>query len=103
MADTAAENEADSGSGVATTQATPDGLSTHEEDGEQNEAERVTGSNTNYDSSESTNRCNRCDFEGNNQAALTAHITQAHRRNQVVAMEVENNNPPPRSVAPKNV
>ncbi|KAJ8919291.1 hypothetical protein NQ315_003875 [Exocentrus adspersus] len=91
MADTAAENEADSGSGVATTQATPDGP---EEDAEQSEAERVTGSISNYDSSEGSNKCPRCDFEGNSQAILTAHITQAHSTNEV-EMEVENNNPPP--------
>lgn len=93
MADTAAANEADSGSGVATTQAIPDEPS-QEEDGEQNEAERVTGSNTNYDSGEGIHRCSRCDFEGNNQAALTTHINQAHSTNEV-DMEVENNNPPP--------
>lgn len=94
MADTAAENEADSGSGVATMQATPDGPSVPEEDAEHNEAERVTGSSTNYDSSEGTNKCPRCEFEGSTQAILTAHITQAHSTNEV-EMEVENNNPPP--------
>ncbi|XP_018565263.1 ikaros family zinc finger protein [Anoplophora glabripennis] len=94
MADTAAENEADSGSGVATMQATPDGPSVPEEDAEHNEAERVTGSSTNYDSSEGTNKCPRCDFEASTQAILTAHITQTHSTNEV-EMEVENNNPPP--------
>ncbi|KAJ8973866.1 hypothetical protein NQ317_016878 [Molorchus minor] len=93
MADTAAENEADSGSGVAATQATPDETA-QEEDGEQNEAEKVTGSNTNYDSGDGNHKCTRCDFEGSNQAALTAHLTQAHSTNEV-EMEVENNNPPP--------
>jgi IKAROS family zinc finger protein len=91
MADTAAENEADSGSGGPTQEA-PDG--TQEDDGEQNEAERVTGSNTNYDSSEGTHRCNRCDFEGVSQVALAAHISQAHTTNEV-KMESENNNSPP--------
>ncbi|KAJ8956166.1 hypothetical protein NQ318_020717 [Aromia moschata] len=94
MADTAAENEADSGSGVVATQATPEEPSTQDEDGEQNEAETVTGSNTNYDSSDGTHRCNRCDFEGSTQAALASHTSQTHSTNEA-EMEVENNNPPP--------
>lgn len=102
MADTAAETEADSGSGLttaaSTTQAAADGTSQPEEDQDQNDVEqRVTGSNTNYDSSEggtTTRRCSRCDFEVSSQAALQAHITQAHSTNEV-EMEVENNNPPP--------
>ncbi|XP_044253914.1 zinc finger protein ztf-16 [Tribolium madens] len=91
MADTAAENEADSGSGGPTQEA-PDG--TQEDDAEHNEAERVTGSNTNYDSSEGTHRCTRCDFEAVSQVALAAHVSQAHTTNEV-KMETENNNSPP--------
>lgn len=91
MANTAAENEADSGSGVATTQATPDGISSQEE-ADQSETERVTASN--YDSSEGGIKCNGCDFEANNQALLTVHIAQAHSTNEV-KMEVENNNSTP--------
>lgn len=97
MADTAAETEADSGGGVATVTQTSDGNNTSlkEEEPEQNETERVTGSN--YDSSEGTNanlKCNRCEFEAGSQAALQRHINQAHNTNEV-DMEVENNNPPP--------
>lgn len=92
MADTGGDNEADSGSSVA-----QDGLAVAEDESEQNDAERVTGSNTNYDSSEGNHRCDRCDFEAINQTALTAHINQAHcsRVENEVEMEVENNNPPP--------
>ncbi|KAG5886976.1 hypothetical protein JTB14_006618 [Gonioctena quinquepunctata] len=94
MANTAAENEADSGSGIATTQATPEIAPIQEEDVDQNEVEQVTGSNTCYDSSEGSFKCNKCEFETTRQSLLTAHITQVHSTNEV-EMEVENNNPPP--------
>lgn len=93
MADTAADNEADSGSG-GPTQAAPDGSGAPDDESEQND---VTASNTNYDSSEGNNhRCDRCDFEAINRAALTTHINTVHNcvENEV-GMEVENNNPPP--------
>ncbi|CAH1115559.1 unnamed protein product [Psylliodes chrysocephalus] len=87
MANTAAENEADSGSGVATTHVKP------EEDADQNESESVTGSNINYDNEGF--KCTKCDFEASTQAALTVHISQVHSTSEV-EMEVEtNNNPPP--------
>lgn len=80
MANTTAENEADSGSGVATTRP-PE----HQDDGEHNEAERaVTGSI--YDSSERGVKCNQCDFEGANKAALTVHVTKAHTTSNEVEM-----------------
>lgn len=104
MADTAAENEADSGSGAPKT---PEGTDA-DADNEQNEAERVTGSN--YDSSEgrkkfhkfhkyknnreSTHRCTRCDFEGVTQAALATHMAQTHTSGEV-KVETDNNNSPP--------
>ncbi|XP_056643216.1 zinc finger protein ztf-16 [Diorhabda carinulata] len=90
MANTAAENEADSGSGVVTTHVTP-----KEEDADQNEADRlVTGSNINYDTTEIF-KCIKCDFEANTQVQLTLHVTKVHTTNEASAMEVENNNPPP--------
>lgn len=55
MADTAAENEADSGSAL-TIQAVPDGTGTPDDESEQNDAERVTASNTNYDSGDGNHR-----------------------------------------------
>lgn len=75
MADTAVENEADSGCSQA-----PDGTSVPEDDPEVNDTERVTGSNTNYDSSDGNHRCDRCDFEAVNEAALTDHVAQAHSK-----------------------
>ncbi|KAI4462528.1 zinc finger protein [Holotrichia oblita] len=101
MADTGAENEADSGSGgPPTTRSTaPDETGgTAEDDPEQNDPEqRVTASNTNYDSGEGTHRCDHCDFDAVNKVALAAHITQVHTntRGNEVEMETENNNPPP--------
>lgn len=79
MANTAAENEADSGSGVATTHVKP------EEDADQNESESVTGSNINYDNEGF--KCTKCDFEASTQAALTVHISQVHTTSEV-EMEV---------------
>lgn len=55
MADTAAENEADSGSGLPI-QAAPDGTGTPDDESEQNDAEHVTASNTNYDSGDGNHR-----------------------------------------------
>lgn len=90
MANTAAEHEADSGSGAVT-----NGPSQTDDNSDQNEVDCVTGSNTNYDSSEgSAYKCSRCDFETSNQALLTAHNTQVHNSAEL-DMEVENNNPPP--------
>lgn len=93
MADTGVDNEADSGSAIV-----QDGLTLQDDDTEQNDAEPVTGSNTNYDSGDGNHRCDRCDFEAVNQLALTAHINQTHSINMKaeneVKMEVENNNPP---------
>lgn len=81
MANTAAENEADSGSGVATKRPPKE----HQDDGEHNEAERaVTASN--YDSSEGGTKCNQCDFEGANKAALTIHTAKAHTTTNEVEM-----------------
>ncbi|XP_022901498.1 zinc finger protein ztf-16 isoform X2 [Onthophagus taurus] len=71
MADTGVENEADSGSATARTTSEDTG---NAEDDEQNDMERVTGSNTNYDSSE-------------------AQMHSSGRGNEV-ELEVENNNPP---------
>ncbi|KAK5643458.1 hypothetical protein RI129_007303 [Pyrocoelia pectoralis] len=92
MADTGVDNEADSGSAI-----TQDGINIQEDETEQNDAEQVTGSNTNYDSGDGNHRCDRCDFEAVNQVALTAHINQTHsvkKMENEVKMEVENNNPP---------
>ncbi|CAH2001802.1 unnamed protein product [Acanthoscelides obtectus] len=77
MANTTAENEADSGSGIATTLAVPDNVNIKEEE-DQND-EMVTGS-TNYDSSDSTSlsKCLRCSFESPSRVALAAHVAQAH-------------------------
>lgn len=83
MADTVAENEADSGTGALT-------IAMDEPD--QNDLERVTGSNT-YDSSDSTFKCSQCDFEGSTQMSLTTHVTQSHGTSEAEP-EVENNNPP---------
>ncbi|KAL3265375.1 hypothetical protein HHI36_009582 [Cryptolaemus montrouzieri] len=88
MADTVAENEADSGSAL-----TISTMGAREEDLDQNDAEKVTGSNSAYDSADSQFRCNQCDFETAHQVALAAHVTQAHTNNDV-DMEIENNNPP---------
>ncbi|XP_060531263.1 zinc finger protein ztf-16 isoform X2 [Cylas formicarius] len=86
MANTAAETEADSGSGVATLQ---------QQDDENDNEERVTASNiTNYDSSEGASKCNRCDFEAVSSSALSAHVTQLHPATSETDMEAENNNPP---------
>lgn len=88
-----ANNEADSGStGPART--ADDTLA--EDDSEQNDAERVTGSNTNYDSSEGTHRCDQCDFEAVSKTLLHTHVAQTHATKENEAeMETENNNPPP--------
>ncbi|KAK9872133.1 hypothetical protein WA026_016186 [Henosepilachna vigintioctopunctata] len=87
MADTAAENEADSGSALTIA------MGAREEDIDNNDSDRVTGSNAAYDSTDSQFRCNQCDFETVHQLALTSHIAQAHTNNEV-DIEVENNNPP---------
>lgn len=85
MADNAAENEADSGSALT--------IATRDDEPDQNDTDKVTGSNAAYDSTDSHFRCSQCDFEAIHQTALNAHITQAHSSNEV-DMEVENNNPP---------
>lgn len=93
MADTVANNEADSGSGVGPTRTTNDDPIT-EDDSEQNEMERVTGSN--YDSSDGLqHRCEQCDFETTNKTLLLAHVAQKHVLGKESEVEIENNNPPP--------
>ncbi|KAF7263677.1 uncharacterized protein LOC143205144 isoform X1 [Rhynchophorus ferrugineus] len=91
MANTATENEADSGSSIAVTTQE----STTHEDADQTE-DKVTGSNTNYDSSEGSHKCTRCDFEASTASALTNHLTISHTTvSNEAEMEVaENNNPP---------
>ncbi|CAH0560080.1 unnamed protein product [Brassicogethes aeneus] len=86
MGDPAAENEADSGTATSTRPPVDDA-------DDQNDAERVTASGTNYDSGEAPQKCTR-QVISPTAAALTAHVTQAHTTNEV-EMEVENNNPPP--------
>nr|CAI5843775.1 unnamed protein product [Callosobruchus analis] len=77
MANATSENEADSGSGVASTIAVPDNANIKEE--EDPSEEMVTGS-TNYDSSDSSSlsKCLWCSFESNSRAALAAHVAQSH-------------------------
>lgn len=86
MADTAAEHEADSGTG-GPIQAPPDG--TQDDESEHNDVDRVTASNTNYDSGDGNHRCDRCDFEAVNRVALTTHINSVHNCTEnEVGMEV---------------
>ncbi|VEN63180.1 unnamed protein product, partial [Callosobruchus maculatus] len=77
MANATSENEADSGSGVASTIAVPDNANIKEE--EDQSEEMVTGS-TNYDSSDSSSlsKCLWCSFESNSRAALAAHVAASH-------------------------
>lgn len=95
MADTIANNEADSGSAAGPTRsATDDPIA--EDDNEQNDIERVTGSNTNYDSSsDGLHRCEQCDFETINKTLLLAHVAQKHVVSKESEVEIENNNPQP--------
>lgn len=104
MADTGFENEADSGSS-GPTRGTVDGnhhqgggASNADDDPDQNDLERVTASNTNYDSGEGSHRCDHCDFEAINKVALAAHVNQIHRMKRTnegeMEAESENNNPP---------
>ncbi|XP_019874185.1 zinc finger protein ztf-16 [Aethina tumida] len=98
MADTAAaaENEADSGTAATTTPRRRNTAPSADDADDQNDAERVTASGTNYDSGEGGHKCTRCDFEAPNAAALNAHVAQAHSANtSEVEIEIENNNPPP--------
>ncbi|CAG9858373.1 unnamed protein product [Phyllotreta striolata] len=80
MANTAAENEADSGSGVATTHAKLD-FDADQTDG----VETVTGSNaSNCDSNDATAlKCTKCGFEAATPAALATHVTKVHATSEV--------------------
>lgn len=98
MADTVANNEADSGSAAGPARSAADDPIA-DDDGEQNDADRVTGSSTNYDSGDAADptalhRCEHCDFESASRAALSAHCTQKHAGGKETDAEIENNNPP---------
>lgn len=96
MADATLENEADSGTNPsATVNNHSESSMANDEELEQNDVDRVTGSSTNYDSGDGGLRCDSCDFEAVNKSSLTAHINQAHNPSKEVEMETENNNPPP--------
>ncbi|CAG9763676.1 unnamed protein product [Ceutorhynchus assimilis] len=87
MANTATENEADSGSSVI-----PIVVRNIEKQEDDPPEERVTGSNSNYDSSEGSHKCTRCDFEASTSTALTNHFTISHAATNEVEMEVAENN-----------
>ncbi|KAH1027078.1 hypothetical protein HUJ05_000646 [Dendroctonus ponderosae] len=81
MANTATENEADSGSSIVTVARVVE----KQEDDQPEEA--VTGSNSNYDSSEGGYKCTVCDFEAVTPSALTNHITISHTASSEAEME----------------
>ncbi|XP_066252088.1 zinc finger protein ztf-16 isoform X1 [Euwallacea similis] len=89
MANTATENEADSGSSVL-----PVTLQVEKQEDDQLE-DRVTGSNSNYDSSEGSHKCTKCDFEASSATALKNHTTISHPPTNEAEMEVVENNTPP--------
>lgn len=96
MANVAGDHEADSGTGGSSS-VTDSGGAPEEEVDRNNDTDRVTGSNANYDSGDGILRCERCDnFETPNQSALAAHMAQCQTPTAAEnEAEVENNNPPP--------
>ncbi|KAL1509278.1 hypothetical protein ABEB36_004040 [Hypothenemus hampei] len=90
MANTATENEADSGSSTV-----PVTIRQIEKQEDDQLEESVSGSNVNYDSSEGCHKCTKCDFESTTATALKNHVKMSHPPPNEADMEVsENNNPP---------